>query len=178
VVSEAERMKDIVRKIGKITKYETKSYVGSQRILDLDKAVGEAREGEAGRLASSWPPSGAAARPGQAPPEVVVPRPPALPIEEAPRRSQLPPGGFPRPSQSPPSGLRRPSPLGIEGGGSGFPLEGAPRPSQLPPGGFPRPSTMPAARDSAPPKPSAVFRKPGTPERGEGGSGTGTGGQP
>jgi PAS domain S-box-containing protein len=178
VVSEAERMKDIVRKIGRITKYETKSYVGSQRILDLDKAVGEAREGEAGRLASSWPPSGAAARPGQAPPEVVVPRPPALPIEEAPRRSQLPPGGFPRPSQSPPSGLRRPSPLGIEGGGSGFPLEGAPRPSQLPPGGFPRPSTMPAARDSAPPKPSAVFRKPGTPERGEGGSGTGTGGQP
>jgi PAS domain S-box-containing protein len=38
IVREAERMADIVRKIGKITKYETKSYVGQQRILDLDKA--------------------------------------------------------------------------------------------------------------------------------------------
>jgi signal transduction histidine kinase len=36
--SEAERMAEIVRKIGKITKYETKSYVGHARILDLDKA--------------------------------------------------------------------------------------------------------------------------------------------
>lgn len=35
---EAERMADIVRKIGKITRYETKSYVGRQRILDLDRA--------------------------------------------------------------------------------------------------------------------------------------------
>jgi hypothetical protein len=43
-VSEAERMADIVRKIGKITKYETKSYVGSQRILDLDKATDTAGE--------------------------------------------------------------------------------------------------------------------------------------
>ena len=38
IVREAERMADIVRKIGKITKYETKSYVGRQRILDLDRA--------------------------------------------------------------------------------------------------------------------------------------------
>lgn len=38
IVRESERMADIVRKIGKITKYETKSYVGEQRILDLDKA--------------------------------------------------------------------------------------------------------------------------------------------
>ncbi|MCB9595104.1 MAG: PAS domain S-box protein [Sandaracinaceae bacterium] len=36
IVREAERMADIVRKIGKITRYETKSYVGTQRILDLD----------------------------------------------------------------------------------------------------------------------------------------------
>jgi PAS domain S-box-containing protein len=36
--SEAERMAEIVRKIGKITRYETKSYVGQARILDLDKA--------------------------------------------------------------------------------------------------------------------------------------------
>ena len=41
IVKEAERMADIVRKIGKITKYETKSYVGTQKILDLDRAAGE-----------------------------------------------------------------------------------------------------------------------------------------
>jgi hypothetical protein len=37
-------MAEIVRKIGKITKYETKSYVGHARILDLDRsaAAGEA----------------------------------------------------------------------------------------------------------------------------------------
>ena len=39
--SEAERMAEIVRKIGKITKYETKSYVGQAKILDLDKASEE-----------------------------------------------------------------------------------------------------------------------------------------
>jgi PAS domain S-box-containing protein len=38
IVAEAERMAEIVRKIGKITKYETKSYVGGAKILDLDKA--------------------------------------------------------------------------------------------------------------------------------------------
>jgi PAS domain S-box-containing protein len=35
---EAQRMAEIVRKIGKLTRYETKSYVGEQRILDLDRA--------------------------------------------------------------------------------------------------------------------------------------------
>src|SRR5687768_552278 len=39
---EADRMAEIVRKIGKITKYETKSYVGKQKILDLDRASEEA----------------------------------------------------------------------------------------------------------------------------------------
>jgi PAS domain S-box-containing protein len=42
IFNEAERMAEIVRKIGKITKYETKSYVGQQRILDLDKASAQA----------------------------------------------------------------------------------------------------------------------------------------
>ena len=42
IVREAERMADIVRKIGKITRYETKSYVGAQKILDLDKAAEDA----------------------------------------------------------------------------------------------------------------------------------------
>ncbi len=39
IYREAERMAEIVRKIGKITRYETKSYMGAQRILDLDKAT-------------------------------------------------------------------------------------------------------------------------------------------
>jgi PAS domain S-box-containing protein len=38
IMHEAERMADIVKKIGKITKYETKTYVGGAKILDLDRA--------------------------------------------------------------------------------------------------------------------------------------------
>ena len=38
IYREAERMAEIVRKIGKITRYETKAYVGASKILDLDKA--------------------------------------------------------------------------------------------------------------------------------------------
>ncbi len=38
IYREAERMAEIVRKIGRITRYETKAYMGSQQILDLDKA--------------------------------------------------------------------------------------------------------------------------------------------
>ncbi len=36
---EAERMADIVKKIGRITKYETVDYVGKTKIVDLDKAA-------------------------------------------------------------------------------------------------------------------------------------------
>jgi len=39
IFNEAERMAEIVRKIGKITRYETKSYVGRARILDLDRSA-------------------------------------------------------------------------------------------------------------------------------------------
>jgi PAS domain S-box-containing protein len=46
IVNEAERMAEIVRKIGKITKYETKSYVGAAKILDLDKASEETQPAE------------------------------------------------------------------------------------------------------------------------------------
>lgn len=49
IISEAERMAEIVRKIGKITKYETKSYVGGAKILDLEKATDETEEGRASR---------------------------------------------------------------------------------------------------------------------------------
>jgi len=38
---ESERMADIVRKIGRITLYETQSYVGDTRILDLNKSAAE-----------------------------------------------------------------------------------------------------------------------------------------
>ena len=41
IAREAERMAEIVRKIGRITKYETKTYVGSTRIVDLDASVSE-----------------------------------------------------------------------------------------------------------------------------------------
>ena len=41
IFGEAERMAEIVRKIGKITRYETKSYVGHAKILDLDRASGD-----------------------------------------------------------------------------------------------------------------------------------------
>jgi PAS domain S-box-containing protein len=40
IVSQSERMAEIVRQVGKITKYETKSYVGGAKILDLKKATG------------------------------------------------------------------------------------------------------------------------------------------
>lgn len=46
IITQAERMAEIVRKIGKITKYETKTYVGGAKILDLDKAASdEGRKG-------------------------------------------------------------------------------------------------------------------------------------
>jgi len=38
IIRESERMAEIVRKVGKITKYETKTYVGGAKILDLEKA--------------------------------------------------------------------------------------------------------------------------------------------
>jgi len=49
IISEAERMAEIVRKIGKITKYETKTYVGGAKILDLEKATEEPISERAGR---------------------------------------------------------------------------------------------------------------------------------
>jgi signal transduction histidine kinase len=49
ILSESERMAEIVRKIGKITKYETKSYVGGAKILDLEKASEEPTSKDAQR---------------------------------------------------------------------------------------------------------------------------------
>jgi len=41
ILREAERMAEIVRKIARITRYETKSYVGGATILDLDKSTNQ-----------------------------------------------------------------------------------------------------------------------------------------
>ncbi|HEY0189850.1 MAG TPA: PAS domain S-box protein, partial [Kofleriaceae bacterium] len=41
ILSEAERMAGLVKKIGKITKYETTDYVGDTRMLDLSRAAPE-----------------------------------------------------------------------------------------------------------------------------------------
>jgi signal transduction histidine kinase len=38
ILREAERMASIVKKIGKITRYETRPYVGNTRIVDLDRS--------------------------------------------------------------------------------------------------------------------------------------------
>ncbi|MFW5879011.1 MAG: histidine kinase dimerization/phospho-acceptor domain-containing protein [Myxococcota bacterium] len=38
VFRESERMAEIVRKIGRITRYETKDYLGKTRIVDLDRS--------------------------------------------------------------------------------------------------------------------------------------------
>ena len=44
ILSEAERMADIVRKLGQITTYETKQYLGVTDIIDLDAASHESGE--------------------------------------------------------------------------------------------------------------------------------------
>ena len=44
ILSESQRMAGIVRKIGKITRYETRSYLGGTKILDLDKAAPESSD--------------------------------------------------------------------------------------------------------------------------------------
>ncbi len=47
ITTESERMAEIVRRIGRITRYETKSYVGAARILDLEKSsFDDSPEGE------------------------------------------------------------------------------------------------------------------------------------
>ena len=38
ILDEADRMAAIVRKLGSLTRYETKSYVGGAQIIDLDRS--------------------------------------------------------------------------------------------------------------------------------------------
>jgi len=44
IFREAERMKEIVKKIGKITRFELKSYVGESQILDMERTSDETEE--------------------------------------------------------------------------------------------------------------------------------------
>ena len=39
ILNEAERMAEIVKKIGRLTRYETKVYVGTTRVIDLDRSA-------------------------------------------------------------------------------------------------------------------------------------------
>jgi PAS domain S-box-containing protein len=50
IFREAERMKEIVKKIGKITRFELKSYVGESQILDLERTSDETEEGAPAKL--------------------------------------------------------------------------------------------------------------------------------
>ncbi len=65
ILSEAERMASIVKRIGRITKYETVAYVGGARMLDLhraapesDPAIAIAEETTGEFLAPTAPPAG------------------------------------------------------------------------------------------------------------------------
>ncbi|MEW5853806.1 MAG: PAS domain S-box protein [Myxococcota bacterium] len=55
IFREGERMADIVRKIGRITKYEIKNYVGNTMIVDLERASDGSRP--PAELAESIPPA-------------------------------------------------------------------------------------------------------------------------
>jgi signal transduction histidine kinase len=57
ICREAERMAGIVRKIGQITSYQTKPYVGSSQILDLSGSSGPGGQAGAGE-----PPAASAGR--------------------------------------------------------------------------------------------------------------------
>ncbi len=78
IYKEAERMADIVRKLGRITKYETKPYGDQARILDLDRASGPPR---------IPPASGPNERP--APPRIPAARPGAVFVRQGGDRRQL-----------------------------------------------------------------------------------------
>ena len=56
IFREGERMADIVRKIGRITRYETKNYVGNTMIVDLDRASNPGAATAAPPAATTVPP--------------------------------------------------------------------------------------------------------------------------
>lgn len=57
ILREAERMADIVKKIGRITKYETTHYVGGANILDLDRSTSDVPSSDASTSSSHETPA-------------------------------------------------------------------------------------------------------------------------
>ncbi|MBK6529418.1 MAG: PAS domain S-box protein [Deltaproteobacteria bacterium] len=53
ILREAGRMADIVRRLGQVSRFETKPYVGSAKILDLERSAPEARGSQSSRPPSS-----------------------------------------------------------------------------------------------------------------------------
>ena len=51
ILEESDRMAAIVRKLGSLTRYETKTYVGGAQIIDLDRSAQESfpAPGETGK---------------------------------------------------------------------------------------------------------------------------------
>ena len=84
ILQEAERMADIVRKIGKITRYETKAYIGAAKILDLDRSSDVESSALGGFEAGHEPP--------EAPPAPLPGPLPAAPAPTAPPSHCSPPG--------------------------------------------------------------------------------------
>jgi PAS domain S-box-containing protein len=63
ILDEADRMATIVRKLGSLTRYETKSYVGGAQILDIDRSAeggGRSAEGGGRSAEGGGPPAPAA----------------------------------------------------------------------------------------------------------------------
>jgi PAS domain S-box-containing protein len=58
IMSETQRMADIVRKVGKVTRYETKPYVGGAKIIDLDRSSASEEEDRVEPRRRSDSPSG------------------------------------------------------------------------------------------------------------------------
>lgn len=53
ILREAGRMADIVRRLGQVSRFETKPYVGTAKILDLERSAPEARASQSSRPPSS-----------------------------------------------------------------------------------------------------------------------------
>lgn len=110
ISEQSERMAAIVKKIGRLTKYETTDYVGSERILDLDRAadpesglvIDPVEEGQTGEFTAVMP-GGLAAALGREDFELRWPNAEARPSEGArPALPGVPAGDSSRPSPASP----------------------------------------------------------------------------
>ncbi len=121
ISEQSERMAAIVKKIGRLTKYETTDYVGSERILDLNRAadpesglvIDPVEEGQTGEFNAVMPGGLAAAlgrddldhKWGQSS-DTVERSPVRPPLPGLPSEAEAPAGATPR-SEAPAAGARR-----------------------------------------------------------------------